>query len=128
MGVSMARFGFIATRGKSGLPMLGAFAVVAGACVLSGVVTIAQAPAPVKLVRPTAATPHAYYDALVARPEKVRDYSLRNQAQLDSLVNSGPSDFFKYIWPADNYARPQDAAKLVKPPRNQFSTYFPTRG
>jgi hypothetical protein len=103
-------------------------ALVTGVWAILGVVSGGEAPAPITLQRPVAgASAHAYFDALVARPEKAKAYSLRSQAQLDSLVGSGPSEFFKYTWPTDTYARPQDAAKLVKPPRKDFSKWFPTR-
>src|SRR5688500_16945986 len=112
MGVSMAGSGLRAVRWASVRPIVGGLALVAGVCTLFGVVNTAQAPAPVKLLKPTTASPHAYYDALAARPDKARSYSLRNQAQLDDLVKGAPSDFFTYTWPVDDYARKQDAAKL----------------
>ena len=101
--------------------VLGSAALIAVFC--SG--PVAQEAPPVRLERPTVVNPHAYFDALKGRAEVVGAYSLRSQAELDSLVRNRPSEFFRYVWPNDSYARPQDAAKLVKPPRNQFNTYFP---
>jgi hypothetical protein len=69
---------------------------------------------------PSVETPHAYFEALSRRPERIQAFSLRDQRQLDSLVKRGPSTFFRYVWPADDYRRAQDGAKLIKPPRAQF--------
>src|SRR5688500_9058228 len=101
--------------------VLGSAALIAVFCSAP----VAQEAPPVRLDRPTVVNPPAYFDSLKGRAEVVGAYSLRSQAELDSLVRNGPSQFFRYVWPDDSYARPQDAAKLVKPPRNQFSTWFP---
>ena len=77
-------------------------------------------PGGVPLERPSVQAPHAYFEGLSRRPERIRAFSLRDQRQLDSLVKRGPSTFFRYLWPADDYRRAQDGAKLIKPPRDQF--------
>lgn len=57
---------------------------------------------------------HAYFDGLVALPWHFVSYSLRSQAQLDSLTNLGTSNYFTYDVANDTYAFPQDAAKFYK--------------
>src|SRR5688572_7414520 len=122
MGINLGTYSAprVRARGISTGRVIGCAAMLAAL----GTASLAQQ-GTVPLQRPTVANPHAYFDTLKGRSEVVAAYSLRTQAQLDSLVKRGASQFFRYTWPKDDYARPQDAAKLVKPPRNQFSTYFP---
>lgn len=65
---------------------------------------------------PDPTDPHAYFRMLAADPACLFAHSLRDQAQLDSLVKLPPSVFWTY-----DAAR--DAARLFKPPRNTFSQY-----
>ena len=117
-------------------------ALAAGICLLVGIVEGAQQPVRstpsaegegIVLEQPSARTPHAYFEALAARPERIGAYSLRSQAQLDSLVKRKPSVFWKYEFDSDSHPRRQDAAKLSKPPRARFDEYpelaeYGTRG
>jgi hypothetical protein len=59
---------------------------------------------------------HAYFDALIARPECILAYSLRDPAQLKQFTHSRrkPQAVF-YDPAADTDPRRQDAAKLVVP-------------
>lgn len=61
---------------------------------------------------------NAFFDALIAKPEYHRSWTLRNQAQLDSLTKAGVSTNFTYIWPSDTYVTPFDAAKFVHVPKS----------
>lgn len=71
---------------------------------------------------PAATGPHAYFDRLVARPDHLVSYSLRNPAQLSSRDDQGFAHSNKrelmvsYDPSADSYRRKQDAAKIVIPP------------
>ena len=63
--------------------------------------------------------PHAYFDALVARPEHWQSFSLRNQGQLQTRENGGYANCNKcpldvtYAPASDPDPRRQDAAKVV---------------
>jgi hypothetical protein len=59
---------------------------------------------------------HAFYEALVRRPEHSCNWSLRDQAQLDSLTSDKVSTYFTYRPGADAYALAQDAAKFFVAP------------
>jgi hypothetical protein len=58
---------------------------------------------------------HDYFKALVALPEHVRSWSLRDQAQLNGLAKLGTSNYFTYVFGSDSYSNPQDGAKFYKP-------------
>lgn len=59
-------------------------------------------------------SPHAYFNQLAARPDKLYAYSLRDQAQLNQL-SSGSSTSITYSPATDDYPNRQDAAKVVLP-------------
>jgi len=110
--------------------LFGGAALVVCVCVLFGMVSVAQQPigSPtdlpfVTMERPTTQAPHAYFDALAARPDRLAAYSLRSQAQLDSLVKLSPSVFWKYAYGTDTHPLKQEGAKLFKPPRATFDKY-----
>lgn len=105
-------------------------AAAALAVALSLPVLVAQSPAPPVNLRltlgdakPPAPSPciapkpggsaHAYFDTLVQRPEHYCNWSLRSQAQLDSLVGDPVATNFSYSPSTDFYADKQDAAKFV---------------
>jgi alpha-tubulin suppressor-like RCC1 family protein len=69
------------------------------------------------------AAPNDYYDMLRARPQYLKSWSLRDQTQLNNLVDSSPSTCFTYNPLGDNYLLKQDGAKLIKPPRADFASY-----
>ncbi len=66
---------------------------------------------------------HAFFDALVARPDHWKSWSLRDPAQLDHPVNGGfavSNNTTTGLWvtydpPGDTDPRAQDAAKVVVP-------------
>jgi hypothetical protein len=66
-------------------------------------------------------SPHAYFDALVARPEHWRSFSLRDQRQLETRANGGYANsndtplYVTYSPETDPDPRRQDAAKVVIP-------------
>lgn len=60
--------------------------------------------------------PHAYYNALVARPDVYRSWSLRSQSTVDTV--NPVSSVWSYIWPADGYQDAQDAMKFMSAPRS----------
>jgi PKD repeat protein len=67
------------------------------------------------LARPaTVGGAHAYFESLQAHASHARSWSLRTQAQLDALL--GVSTAWAYVYGADDYATPQDGAKLTKVP------------
>jgi hypothetical protein len=83
-------------------------------------------PPPPCVIPATAGGPHAYFDALVRRPEHLCNWSLRSQPQLDSLVGHKPSTNFTYAFKTDSYPDAQDAAKFYVPtglPTASISTY-----
>lgn len=105
--------------------MSGATAIVAG-CLC---VAASQGPAPPRSLRlspdstalappcevpPATGGPHAYFDALVRRPEHYCNWSLRSQQQLNSLVADSVSTHFTYSPSTDSYPDKQDAAKFVR--------------
>lgn len=60
---------------------------------------------------------HPYFEALIARADLFRKFSLRSQAQLDFYsTKSAGSAAITYTYPADPDPRRQDAAKVVVPP------------
>lgn len=60
--------------------------------------------------------PHAYFKALVARPDHWVSYSLRDQAQLTKYRHSDKTAMYVTYDPAnDSYPMRQDAAKIVIP-------------
>lgn len=76
----------------------------------------AQAPAVgARTLEPIAASPHAYFESLRARPEHYRSWSLRDQTELDHLTNFGTSRYFTYAPASDASTTPQDGAKFYKP-------------
>jgi hypothetical protein len=102
--------------------------LVTAGCALLVILGVAQqqshtATGVVALERPTREAPHAYFDALAARPERRATYSLRDQAQLNGLVKASASTFWTYAPSSDPHPRRQDAAKLFKPPRAAFDAY-----
>jgi hypothetical protein len=60
--------------------------------------------------------PHAYFDSLVRRQEHLCNWSLRSQAQLNSLTADKSSMYFTYEFGNDAYADPQDGAKFFRAP------------
>jgi hypothetical protein len=65
---------------------------------------------------PSAQNVHAYFDKLKAMPEKVADYSLRDQAQIDRYrVGRKQSTTVTYNPAGDIDPRKQDAAKVFIP-------------
>jgi hypothetical protein len=74
---------------------------------------------------PPSVDPHAHFDALRARPDCLWSYSLRTQAQLNSLVKQPPSIFWTYDPANDTHPLKQDACKLWKPPRKDFRSWSP---
>lgn len=70
--------------------------------------------------------PHRYFDSLVRLSEHFCNWSLRDQAQLDSLVAQGPSTHFTYSPETDNYPAKQDAAKFFKINSGNGSGSVPT--
>jgi len=60
-----------------------------------------------------AAGPQDYYMSLASRSDCLRAWSLRSQAQLNSLVAESVSTFFTYDPSRDSYPNRQDAAKLL---------------
>jgi hypothetical protein len=63
-----------------------------------------------------ASNPHSYFDALVARAEAWKSYSLRDQVQLDLYKTARTARAWVTYDPAnDTYPRRQDAAKVVVP-------------
>lgn len=72
---------------------------------------------------PPSGTPHAHFEALAARPDCLKAWSLRSQAQLNSLVKQPPSISWTYDPAHDTHPLKQDACKLWKPPRCQFSSW-----
>lgn len=73
------------------------------------------APTPCEVPAPSGKSAHAYFDSLVRRSEHLCNWSLRSQAQLDSLVASKPSTYFTYDPSRDSYSGAQDAAKFYVP-------------
>ena len=63
---------------------------------------------------PAGGPSHAYFDALVKRSEHLCNWSLRSQAQLNSLVADPVAAHFTYDPLNDTYADRQDAAKFVR--------------
>jgi hypothetical protein len=66
---------------------------------------------------------HAHFDALRARPDCLKAHSLRSQAQLDGFTKQPPNIFWTYDPARDTHPLRQDACKLWKPPRAQFSSW-----
>lgn len=66
---------------------------------------------------PSDGNAHTYFNALVARLDHWRSYSLRDQGQLIEYghIPRGAEADINYIWPYDPDPRRQDAAKLVIP-------------
>lgn len=63
-------------------------------------------------------SPHAFFDEAVASPYHWRSWSLRNAAQVESMIhlkNTKPRHT-TYVWPDDPFPYAQDAAKIVLPP------------
>lgn len=58
---------------------------------------------------------HAYFNKLKARPEKVADYSLRDQAQIDKYRQGKIASSVTYDPARDTDPRKQDAAKVFIP-------------
>jgi hypothetical protein len=63
--------------------------------------------------------PHSYFDQLVASDYHYRSWHLRTQAQVRSVAKlignrTNPVDT-NYIWPNDDFADKQDAAKIIVP-------------
>jgi hypothetical protein len=74
------------------------------------------APPSCVVVPPATGKPaHAYFESLVRRPEHSCNWSLRDQAQLNSLTNDPVSQFFTYSPLTDSYQQKQDAAKFFVP-------------
>lgn len=72
---------------------------------------------------------HSHFEYFSSLPECVNAWSLRSQAAIDSLVPTGTSRFFRYLF-GTGQAHPyaplspiRDACKLAKPPRNTFTDY-----
>ena len=74
-------------------------------------------------VPPAAGGAHSFFDALVRRTEHYCNWSLRSQAQLQSLVNDDldAAKYWTYDPGADKHPHKQDAAKFVKP---QYDRYY----
>lgn len=72
---------------------------------------------------PSTGNPHAHFEALAARPDCLRSYSMRSQAQLNSLVKQPPSIFWAYDPANDTHPLKQDACKMWKPPRKDFRSW-----
>jgi hypothetical protein len=70
-----------------------------------------------------AADANAYFDALVARPDHFKSFSLRDTAQVLNLraADSNPASI-TYDPEHDTYAQRQDAAKVVIPPFSDVET------
>lgn len=63
---------------------------------------------------PPAAGNHAYFDALVARSDHWKSYSLRDAKQI-ALYRAGSTPWVDYLYATDPDPRRQDAAKIVIP-------------
>jgi hypothetical protein len=72
---------------------------------------------------PPTGNPHAHFEALAARPDCLRSYSLRSQAQINSVTKQPPNIFWTYDPANDTHPLKQDACKLWKPPRSQFTSW-----
>jgi hypothetical protein len=66
---------------------------------------------------PSDGSAHTYFNALTARSDHWRSYSLRDQDQLVQYGHnpSGTKPDINYVWPYDPDPRRQDAAKLIIP-------------
>jgi hypothetical protein len=83
----------------------------------AGAETPPPPPPPPPCVIPAPGGPaHAYFDALVRRPEHVCNWSLRSQAELNSLAADPVATNFTYNPASDTYPDRQDAAKFVLMP------------
>lgn len=85
-------------------------------CAVGFIVSLCLLASDALSLRAAAVGSHAYFDALVARPEHWKSYSLRSQAQLLQYKNSNSgAPWVNYVWPNDPDPRRQDAAKVVVP-------------
>ena len=79
-------------------------------------------------------SPHAYFDALVARADHWKSYSLRSAAQLARPIDGGYADsnsnplMVTFAPNEDDDPHAQDAAKVVIPPFNGQSNIKLTEG
>jgi hypothetical protein len=69
-------------------------------------------PTPCATPQATGKSAHAYFEAITSRAEHLCNFSLRSQAQLNSLVADPSSTYFTYDPASDTYAGKQDAAKF----------------
>jgi len=86
------------------------------ACAVALVISFCFLVADWERVNAAAAGPNDYFNALLARGEHWKSYSLRDQAQLLQYKNASslpPS--VNYVWPNDPDPHAQDAAKVVIP-------------
>lgn len=79
------------------------------------VILVAPAYPSVRPSTTTARDVHAYFTTLKARPEKVADYSLRDQAQIDKYRQGKIASTVTYDPARDTDPRKQDAAKVFIP-------------
>jgi hypothetical protein len=112
----------------AGRGLAGHVRLVTAGCALLVLLGVAQqapytAAGVVDTERPSKEAPHAYFEALSARPERRGAYSLRDQAQLNGFVKDTTSTFWTYNPGGDTHPLRQDAAKLFKPPRVAFDRY-----
>ena len=68
-----------------------------------------------------------HFDALVKRAEHLCNWSLRTQAQLDSLTADKRSIYFTYQPSGDSYPNRQDAAKFFRAPSATGGASIPTK-
>jgi hypothetical protein len=74
------------------------------------------------VVPPKGGPSHAYFDSLVGLPQHLCNWSLRDQARLNAITNSGVSDYFTYAPSLDSHPFKQDGAKFFKPVDDQIGT------
>jgi hypothetical protein len=56
--------------------------------------------------------PHDFFETIIQDATNVGKWTLRSNAELDSLRDANAIGSFRYIWPDDDYDDPHDAAQL----------------